>query len=240
MLKNISRPAKFQLMNEFFLKGAEAILFDLEGTLVSFQWNLEGAVRDTLETLTGLGFQVERLRGKKYSILMIEAMKIAPEYGQSPEEVRTKIGAIYDRYDEDAFTRWDLRPGAREFLYGLKKKGIKCGLVTNVGSKVLRKGLLKLDIDHFFEVVVSRNDVQAPKPSGEGMMLALDRLQVKRDNAFYVGDSLDDIHAAKEAGMKVMIMMGGDSPKEDLLSAKPDFWVNDFGELIAFLRKGAP
>jgi phosphoglycolate phosphatase-like HAD superfamily hydrolase len=109
-----------------------------------------------------------------------------------------------------------------------------------VGSKVLRKGLLKLDIDHFFEVVVSRNDVQAPKPSGEGMILALDRLQVKRNNAFYVGDSPDDIHAAKEAGIKVMIMMGGDSPKEDLLSPKPDFWVNDFGELIALLRKGAP
>jgi FMN phosphatase YigB (HAD superfamily) len=66
-------------MDKLLLNRMEAILFDLEGTLVDFQWNLEGAVRDTIERLTGLGFPVERFRGKKYSILMIEAMKIAPE-----------------------------------------------------------------------------------------------------------------------------------------------------------------
>ena len=84
------------------------------------------------------------------------------------------------------------------------------------------KAILKLDLHPFFNVVVSRNDVQYMKPSGEGLRLALSRLQVINDKALYVGDSLDDIRAAKAAGVKVIIIMGKENSKAELLSAGPD------------------
>ncbi|HVP80255.1 MAG TPA: HAD family hydrolase [Thermodesulfobacteriota bacterium] len=222
-------------MDKILFKDVEAILFDFEGTLVDCQWNLQEAVKATLYLLKTLRFPVQRLQGMKYSTLMLEALKIAQEIGQSPDRVREKIGAIYDRFDEDALTRWNLRDGSVGFLSALKTKGMRIGLVSNVGRKALEKALVKLDLHPFFDVAVSRNDVQFMKPSGEGLRLALSQLRVGQDKTLYVGDSLDDIQAAKAASVKVIIIMGKENSKADLLSADPDQLIYHFNELLASL-----
>jgi len=222
-------------MDKTFFKDVDAVLFDFEGTLVDIQWDLQGAVKETLEMLKTLRFPIQRLQGMKYSTLMLEALRMAQEIGQSTESVREKIGAIYDRFDEDAFMRWNLRDGSEDFLSALKTQGIKIGLVSNVGRKALEKALLKLDLHQFFDVVVSRNDVQFMKPSGEGLSLALSRLQVIKDKALYVGDSLDDIQAAKATGVKVIIIMGKENSKAEILSAGPDQLIRHFNELLTSL-----
>jgi len=219
-------------MDKIFLKDVEAVLFDFEGTLVDLQWDIQGAVKEALEMLNTLRFPVQRFQGMKYSTLMLEAIRIAQEIGQSAETVREKIGAVYDRFDEDAFTRWSLRSGSEEFLSALKTKGIKAGLVSNVGRKALEKAVLKLGLHPFFDVVVSRNDVQFMKPSGDGLRLALNRLQVIQDKALYVGDSLDDIRAAKATGVSVIIIMGEENLKAELLAAGPDQLIYHFNELL--------
>jgi phosphoglycolate phosphatase len=220
-------------MEKNFFKDVEAFLFDFEGTLVDFQWNLVEAVQETFAMLRVIGFPTERIQSRKYSALMNEATKIAIELRRPPDEVREKIGAIYDRYDEDALTRWKLRPNARHFLSALKAMGIKTGLISNVGKIAMENAFKKMELQRFFDIVVTRNDVKALKPSGEGINLALDRLRVTKDRSFFIGDSLDDIHAAKEAGLKVMIILGGENPKTDLLTAQPDFLVNHFAELLS-------
>jgi len=222
-------------MDEIFFKDLEAVLFDFEGTLVDLEWDLQGAVKETLEMLKTLRFPIQQFQGMKYSTLMLEALKMAQEIGQPTDRVKEKIGAIYDRFDEDAFMRWNLRDGSEDFLSALKTRGIKIGLVSNVGRKALENALLKLDLHPFFNVVVSRNDVQFMKPSGEGLSLALSRLQVIQDKTLYIGDSLDDIQAAKAAGVKVIIIMGKENSKAELLSAEPDQLIHHFNELLAFL-----
>jgi len=222
-------------MEKDFFKDVQTILFDFEGTLVDLQWNLQGAVKETLEMLRTLRFPIQRLQGMKYSTLMLEAIRMAKEIGQSADSVREKIGAIYDRFDEDALMRWTLRDGSKDVLSVLKANGLKIGLVSNVGRKALDKALPKLDLHPFFNVVVSRNDVQFIKPCGEGLSLALSRLQVIKDKALYVGDSLDDIQSAKAAGVKVIIIMGKENSKEELLSGGPHQLVYDFNVLLTSL-----
>jgi phosphoglycolate phosphatase len=224
-------------MDKILLKDVEAILFDFEGTLVDLQWNLQRAVKETLEMLKTLRFPIQRLQGMKYSTLMLEAVRMAQEIGQSADRVREVIGAIYDRFDEDALRCWTLREGSEDFLSALKTKGIKIGLVSNVGRKALDKAILKLDLHPFFNVVVSRNDVQFMKPSGEGLRLALSRLRVISDKALYVGDSLDDIQAAKAAGVKVIVIMGKENSKAEFLSAGSDQLIYHFNELLTPLTK---
>jgi len=219
-------------MDKIFFEKVAAILFDFEGTLVDLQWNLQGAVDETLEMLRTLGFPIQRLQGMKYSTIMLEAVKMAQEIGQSTDGVRESIGAIYDRFDEDALRRWTLREGSKDLLSLLKTNGIKIGLVSNVGRKALEKALPKLDLLAFFNVVVSRNDVQDMKPSGEGLDLALSRLQVMKEKTLYVGDSLDDVQAAKAAGVQVIIITGQESLKTELFSAGPDQLITHFNELL--------
>jgi HAD superfamily hydrolase (TIGR01549 family) len=151
--------------------------------------------------------------------------------------MREKIGAIYDRYDDDALRRWTLREGSKDLLSALKARGIRIGLVSNVGRKALEKVLPKLDLRPFLNVVVSRNDVQSMKPSGEGLRLALSRLDVIEDKALYVGDTLDDVRAAKAAGVKVIVITGKEGSRAELLSAGPDQLITHFNELLWPLTK---
>jgi phosphoglycolate phosphatase len=217
------------------LDNIETMLFDFEGTLVSFQWKLSAAIEETLAMLRNIGFAQDRILSRKYSTLMTEAMQVAPSIGLHPDQVREKIGSIYDLYDEDALTRWTLRPGAREFLHMIKTKGISAGLVSNVGGKTLAKALSKLGLAEFFDVELSRNDVMNLKPNPDGLNLAMERLGTKKDNTIFMGDSLDDINAARNAGIPVIIITEGENIKEDILAAKPDYIIHSYEELARAL-----
>jgi HAD superfamily hydrolase (TIGR01509 family) len=163
---------------------------------------------------------------------MTEAMQVAPEIGLSPVHVREKIGCLYDRYDADALTRWTLRPRVKDFLDLIRGKGIRTALVSNVGGKTLEKALSKLCLSEYFDVVLSRNDVQNLKPKPDVLNLALEKLGINKDNSMLVGDSLDDVNAAKNAGIKIMIITDGENAKEDIVAAKPDFLIQSYEELL--------
>ncbi len=81
-------------MDEIFLKDVEAILFDFEGTLVDFQWNLARAVRETIEMLKTLRFPIQRFEGMKYSTLMLEALRIARFPIIIPNEYNSPSGDV--------------------------------------------------------------------------------------------------------------------------------------------------
>ena len=214
------------------IDGIEVILFDFEGTLVDFQWKLSEAVEEALETLREIGFAKDRIRSRKYSTLLREAMQMAAEFGLQPDQVRERIGDVYDRNDEDALTRWTLRPGVKDFLHTVKKKGIHVALVSNVGGKSLFKALKKLGLEDFFEVALSRNDVLNLKPSPDGINVALERIGASRDNSIFLGDSLDDVNAARNAGLRVMVISEGENLKEEILAAKPDYVIQGYEELL--------
>jgi phosphoglycolate phosphatase len=214
------------------LDNIEAMLFDFEGTLVDFQWKLSAAIEETREMLWKIGFAQERILSRRYSTLMTEAMQAATEIGLSPDQVREKIGCVYDRYDEDALTRWALRPNVTDFLNAIKAKGMRTGLVSNVGGKTLTKALSKLGLATFFDVALSRNDVLNLKPHPDGLNLALQRLGIIKDNSIFLGDSLDDVNAARNAGIRIIIITDGENGKEDILAAKPDQVIQNYDELL--------
>jgi phosphoglycolate phosphatase len=210
----------------------EAILFDFEGTLVDFQWNLAGAVAETLEMLRGMGFPKDGIRSRKYSTLMPEAMQVASEIGLQPDEVREQIGRVYDRFDEDALTRWALRPNVTDFLNEVKRRGGHIALVSNIGNKILSPAMSKLGLEGYFGVTVNRNNVTNPKPDPQGINYVLEKLSVQKDKAVFVGDSLDDVNAARNAGLRVIIIGEGENLKEEILAAKPERIINGYAELL--------
>jgi phosphoglycolate phosphatase len=219
-------------MNIPMVGDLEAVLFDFEGTLVDFQWRLAEAVAETIAMLSSLGFPEGRIQSRKYSTLLPEAMEIAKEVGLSPDEVRERIGLVYDKFDEDALTRWTVRPDVKDLLHEINQKGVRRALVSNVGSQSLSSALSRLGLDGHFEVTVSRNLVNHPKPNPEGINLALKSLGIEREKAVFVGDSLDDVNAAKNAGLRVIIISEGENLREEILAAKPERIIQGYAELI--------
>ncbi|MCX5807107.1 MAG: HAD family hydrolase [Proteobacteria bacterium] len=213
----------------------DTMLFDYEGTLVDFQWKLSEAVETTLKMLLDVGFAKDRIKSRRYSTLMKEAMQASTEIGLDPDQVQEKIGCIYDQYDEDALTRWALRPGAKDFLLAIRAKGVRTGLVSNVGGKTLTKALSKLGLEGLFNISLSRNDVLNLKPSPDGLNMAMEWLRAKKDKTIFMGDSLDDINAARNAGLRVIIITEGENVKDDILTAKPDHVIKNYEELLRAL-----
>lgn len=222
-------------MARYIDQNLEAIIFDFEGTLVDFQWKLSEAVAQALQRLWQMGFTTSQIRSRKYSVLLSEALKAAPEAGLEPEYVRSEIGAIYDVYDEDALTRWQLRPAVKDFLGALRARSIHTGLVSNVGGNVLARALNRLGLSGLFETCVSRNDVPAPKPDPHGINLAVGRMNIEKDRCIFVGDSLDDVNAARNAQLKVIIITNGENLAKEIQAAQPDGIFESYQELLADL-----
>jgi phosphoglycolate phosphatase len=218
-------------MEAHFTENLEAVLFDFEGTLVDFQWKLSEAIEEALEKLCEMGFAKTRILSRKYSTLLTEAMQAAPEIGIQPEDVRNAIGDIYDSYDEDALTRWNLRPGVKDFLHALKMRGIQTALVSNIGGKTLTKALSELGLEALFDITLSRNDVPNLKPCPDGINMALRRMGVSKERSIFLGDSLDDVNAARNADIKVMIITNGENLREDILAARPHRVFETYEEL---------
>jgi len=209
------------------------LLFDLEGTLVDFQWNLLGAARDAKYKLHRLGFDPSTWEDN-YATLRNNAVLSAIQRGIARREVIDRIDAIYDRYDQDAASRWRVLPSVKPTLSRLKKEHeIKMALVSNIGRRTVNEMLPRLELAEFFNVVITRNDVEMMKPNAEGIGIALEKLGASKSETLFIGDSVTDVLSAKEAGVQVAIVQGGESAPTSLIAAAPTFLWKSMSELEA-------
>jgi HAD superfamily hydrolase (TIGR01509 family) len=214
-----------------------AVLFDFEGTLVDFQWRLAEAEAELRAALEELGFALEPFSGDNYATLRTRAIGLRPELRT---ELDARFSAIYDRYDGDALGRWSVLPGAEKVLARLASRGLRLGLVTNIGRPTIGPALERLGLDGSFEVVVTRNEVAFAKPSGEGIRKALEFLACRAEETLFVGDSLSDLGAARDAGVAVAIVAGGESSAEAVRTRGPDHFLRRLLELDELLPPVLP
>lgn len=212
-----------------------ALIFDFEGTLVDFQWRLKEAETEAGQLLADLGI-VEMVQARVH---YAEGMNMALEHEERTGSAQGVLGlaAIYDRYDADALARWQIRPGVQDILPLLRNRGLKTGLVSNVGLKSLEEALIRLDLSPYLDVIISRNEARWLKPHPQGIDLACERLGCRKETVCFLGDSLDDVLAAKRAGVPVIIVSGGQHSPEKIQDAGPDGIIGDWPELFLLLEQ---
>ena len=218
------------------------VLFDFEGTLVDFQWQLEPAVNETLEALSKTGLKPEWYGEKPgYAHIYNHTLDLlAQGKGQgSSGTAAAFVDTIYDRYDADALTRWNLYPDTLEMLGKLRNQGFKMALVSNVGKTSLLAAMEKLGLSDMIQVVISRNDVSRIKPHPEGLLAAAKALDVASGEALFIGDSRNDVSAARHAGMLAGYLRGGEDSPENMALFPADIELDKLLQLPPILA-GAP
>lgn len=128
-----------------------------------------------------------------------------------------------------------LFPNTKEALDIIKKADFLLGAVSNRRKQSLHDSLKLMGILNYFDVVVSAEDVANPKPHQEHLLTALEKLEVKPEDAYMVGDTYEDMMAGKNAKVKTIGVTYGFLGPE-IKDCNPNYVINNIGELFKTLK----
>lgn len=211
-----------------------AAIFDFEGTLVDFQWQLKPAEDELRRAFAELGFDSEEFASGNYASMWNAAADLLAVQGRMAE-LRQALCPIYDRWDLDALDRWAPRPGAADLLSRLVAGGARVGMVSNIGRMALASALSRFDLARWLSPVVTRDEVTCMKPRAEGILRVLADWQVAADDVLFIGDSRADVFGARAAGMPVAIIRGGECDESAFADAPPDHMISQLNELVGYI-----
>ena len=139
--------------------------------------------------------------------------------GRAGEAERERFAELFvERADEVMAGLTTFYPGTAETLRWLRQRRMPVGIVS---TKLRRRiaGLLEREgVSDLVDVVVGWEDVTEPKPSPEGIRVALGALGRDANHAIYVGDSVVDARAADAANLPFVAVDTGPTPAAELLA----------------------
>ena len=217
-----------------------ALFFDLDGTLVDSVPDLTAAVNVMLRQL-GLPArdeaQVRAWVGNGMNNLIHRALT-GDMAGQADPELFARAKPLYRAaYAENISVYSSLYPGARVGLAELHATGWPMACVTNKPAEFALPLLDRLGIGHFFAAVVGGECIPHPKPAPDALLLSAERLGVPITRGLMVGDSVNDVGAARNAGCAVVCVPYGYNHGRDIREAEPDAVIASIADLPALLGK---
>lgn len=108
-------------------------------------------------------------------------------------------------------------PDARDLLSFLRVKGCQTGIVSTKFRYRIVEALEANGMTELFTLVIGGEDVSTHKPDPEGILIALERLQVAKEDVIFVGDSLFDYYAAKNAGVQFRAVLNGATTESEFM-----------------------
>ena len=234
------------------LQNIRGVAFDLDGTLVDSAPGLTAAVDNALYALElpmageervvtwiGNGADVLIQRALTWARQERAALRAAQgkpsvDHDDIPQaEQQAILRKLFDRYygevaEEGSF----LFPAVADTLGALHAKGLPLALVTNKPTPFVAPILSSLDIAKYFTVVIGGDDVKNKKPHPEPLLLVAEKLGLAPAELLFVGDSRNDIQAAKAAGCSSIGLTYGYNYGEPISLSEPDYIFDQFNELL--------
>lgn len=218
------------------LKDIEAVLFDLDGTLIDSMWVWREI---DVEYLGKFGITLpEGLQGEIEGMSFSETASYIKAKFQIPDDTET-MKADWNRMAWDKYTHEvPLKEGAREFLDHCMKNHIKLGIATS-NSRELVDNIIKVHgLDNYFSGVVTGCEVQKGKPAPDVYLEAARRCGVDPSHCLVFEDIVPGILAGKAAGMKVCAVEDEYSlfQKEDKQKAA-DYYIKNYYDMLFNWRR---
>lgn len=211
----------------------QAVLFDLDGTLVDSVPGIHQALHGALITHTGQGCTLAETRqwvGNGPGKLVARALTAQA----STQTVAPVLATFNQRYAETVFNG-ALYPGVRDGLQALTTAGLTLACITNKPSPFTEPYLRHLGIADRFAMVICADEVTWPKPHPESLQLACDRLGMDVSATIMVGDSANDLAPANALGMRCVAVGYGYDQNEPLRDYRPALIAREFADVVAFV-----
>ncbi|WP_069649270.1 HAD family hydrolase [Caloranaerobacter ferrireducens] len=208
----------------------EAVIFDLDGTIVDSMWIWE---QIDIDFLAKRGIKLpedlqKAIEGMSFTETAIY-FKNRFNLKESIEEIKEEWNAMaYDFYKN----RVPLKKGVKEFIEYLKQKGTKLGIGTSNSRELATEVLKTHNILHYFDTIRTSCEVEKGKPHPDVFLKVAEDLKVNPRDCLVFEDTYAGVLAAKRAGMKVFAVADEFSfPYKDEICSLADKYIKDFKEI---------
>lgn len=197
---NMLTEAKGSTMNPKRPQGVEALLFDMDGVIVSSQpcqfeaWRRAFSIIsidiDPIEISI-----LEGLRGREIAAFVLKQrnIQLSENLIKKIYDLKCRISNMYDTFD--------LMPGSMRLLRTVKESNIKTALVSGASKgrvgKVLRNGIHDL-----FDVVIHAESTKRGKPYPDPYLEAVRKLRVGKRHCIAIENAPLGIQSAKAADIR--------------------------------------
>jgi phosphoglycolate phosphatase len=212
---------------------ATHLIFDLDGTLIDSSAGVIEAVNyayaqvgqsppDEATIRKSIGYPLEQL---------------FREHSDYPER------ELYDHFQvhaaESVVGATVALDGVEATIRTLHEQGFVMGIATTKIRSHVHKILAKLGWEDLFEVSVGGDDVRRVKPEPDAFLLAMDRMSTAPARSIVIGDTENDVLAAKAIPMRVIAVKSPYGGHEKLADMAPDHYIDHLSELIPILTNDA-
>jgi 16S rRNA pseudouridine516 synthase len=187
--------------NQDMLKDIDALIFDLDGTLVDSMWiwhdiDVEFLAHYNIELPNNLQYEIEGM-----------SFTETAHYFKKRFAISDDVEKIKNDWNEMAWEKYTtevpMKPGASEFLHYAKEKGFKMGIATSNSVELVKRITDVHGLHNYFSVIKTSCEVAKGKPAPDIYLLAAKELLVKPERCLVFEDIIPGIIAGKSAGMKV-------------------------------------
>lgn len=219
-------------------KGIKAIVFDLDGTLLDSVHDIAIANNSVLERM---GLPIHSV--EKYIEFIgngarrLVEMALPDKLQQSDEKIDEYLEYYKASYKDKIVNKSVLFDGIPELLSYLNKRDIPISINTNKPHDQTMLIAEKLLNNFQFEIILGQSNDIPRKPDPAGALYIAEKLKLKPEEVLFVGDSGVDANTAKNAGMQLVCVDWGYSPKQEMIDASCEHFVSTAEELKAYIKE---
>jgi HAD superfamily hydrolase (TIGR01509 family) len=190
---------------------AKVVVLDVDGTLMDTNYLHTEAWARAFEKA---GYRVPRVRlhrevGKGAELLIREFV----DDDEAVEEIQEFHSEFYEGFQKFGHPL----PGAKELISSLQERGYEVWFVTSAKDEELEHHMQELEAEDNIAGVVNSSAVENAKPAPDIFEETLRRAGVTAEETVALGDSLWDVEAARDAGIRtVAVLSGGAFHTQDL------------------------
>jgi phosphoglycolate phosphatase len=238
MFETLNRPAARAVWAGKPLAG---VLFDLDGTLLDTAGDIALALN---RALAERGWppvpaaDVRHMIGRGAPMLVDRA---ALAQGRAPDAalhaaIVERFFHHYGELEQTGECAAKAYEGAADALRELHATGLRIAVVTNKQHRFADALLKLLALRPWVDLVVGGDTCERRKPDPQPLLYACERLGVPTDAALMIGDSTNDVQAARAAGIPVLVVPHGYNEGQDPRQLPADGILERLGDLPGRLR----
>jgi beta-phosphoglucomutase family hydrolase len=215
---------RFCKPNFSMINNKKAYLFDLNGTMIDdMQYHIKAWHRILNEL--GANISLERMRDECYGKNNELLDRMFP--GRFTEEEKNRMSLEKEKqYQQEFKPHLQLLPGLDIFLEKAHQAGIKMAIGSAAIMFNIDFVLDNLNIRHYFEAIVSADDVVDSKPNPETYLKCAAALNISPQDCIVFEDAPKGVEAALNAGMESVVIT--------LMHEKEDF--SQYQNIISFIK----